>query len=56
MKSSTIIQEESGSLSGSMRVDDGPIQKGNIPKMLIVNDMMDKSHSKGPMHLVFDLM
>ena len=56
VKSSTIIHEESGSLSGSMMVDDGPIQKNNIPKMVIVNDMMDKSHSKGPMHLVFDLM
>lgn len=50
-----IEQESSGSFSESYRVDDGSVEKGNIPRMMIVSDMMDKSHHKGPMHLVFDL-
>jgi hypothetical protein len=51
-----LVKEESNSLSGSMVIDDGPVEKGLIPKMMIVSDMMDKSHCKGPMHLIFDLM
>jgi len=50
------FKNDSISQSGSLRIDDGSIEKGNIPKMVIMSDMMDKSHSKGPMHLVFDLM
>ena len=50
-----LLKDESNSLSESPQVDDGSIEKGSIPKMVIVKDMMDKSQYKGPMHLVFDL-
>lgn len=55
-RNKNLVDEGSLSLSGSMVVDDGPLERGMIPKMLIVSDMMDKSHCRGPMHLVFDLM
>lgn len=51
-----VAADDSFSNSDSMKVDDSSVEKGQIPKMLIISDMMDKSHSRGPMHLVFDLV
>ena len=56
VKKKNTKHNDSLSNSDSMKVEDSSVEKGQIPRTMIVGDMMDKSHNRGPMHLVFDLV